>query len=76
MNEDATEKISGLIDSYIESQKGKVAKEKIITLTKIRNIIVKDSERTQQIAKCIINNKDIEACLIDYDKEMMGELEE
>lgn len=75
MSEDATENISSLIDSYLESQKGKVPEEKIASLTKIRNIIVKDNERSEQIAKCITDNKDkdIGACLIEYDKEMMGE---
>ncbi len=72
----AVEEIKTVIDKYLESQKGKVSEEKIISLTKIRNIVVKDTERSQQIAKCIIDNKNIESCLIKYDEEMMGELDE
>lgn len=72
----AVEEIKTVIDKYLESQKGKVSEEKIISLTKIRNIVVKDTERSQQIAKCIIDNKNIESCLIKYDEEMVGELDE
>lgn len=72
----ASEEIRIIIDTYLASQKGKVAEEKIATLTKIRNIIVKDSERSEQIAKCITDNKNVESCLIKYDEEMMGELDE
>lgn len=67
------EEIKIVIDTYLASLKDK---EKITKLTKIRTIVVKDRERSEKIAKCITDNKNVEACLIEYDEEMMEELDE
>ncbi|MCZ7404257.1 MAG: hypothetical protein O8C67_04910 [Candidatus Methanoperedens sp.] len=69
MSEDATEKLRIAIDSYLDSQKGKIPSAKIEEFNNIRDRILDDSDKSDAIATCILSkNKDIEKCLENYDK--------
>lgn len=76
MSEDATEKLRIAIDSYLDSQKGKLPSAKIEELNNIRDRILDDIDKSESIAKCILSkSEDIDKCLKNYDK-LEEEIEE